>query len=104
MGLYEEERSAHLEHFGVKGMKWGQRNNKRIQKRLDRTKRVRDGSASTKDKVATAYIQGVYTKKGAARVLDRGARQQAKILDGKKKASDLMLRFGGINVRDLNYD
>ena len=25
MSLYNEERASHLEHFGVKGMKWGQR-------------------------------------------------------------------------------
>lgn len=41
-----------LEHHGVLGMKWGVRN----EDRLNRLKRVQDGSASTGDKIKTAYL------------------------------------------------
>lgn len=93
-----------LEHYGVKGQRWGVRSTKRIQKRLDRTKRVRDGSASTSDKVKTAYVQGVYTQKGAARVLKRGAKYQMKIVEGEKKTREMLLLAGGIRIRDLDYE
>lgn len=104
MMMYDTERQEYLEHYGVKGMRWGVRSTRRLQKRLDRTKRVRDGSATTGDKLKTAYVQGVYTQKGAARVLKRGAKYQAKIVEGDKKVREMLLLAGGIRIRDLNYE
>lgn len=88
-----------LEHYGVKGMKWGVRRTRRIQKSIDRTKRIADGTASVKDRVLGSAI----TKKGAQRQLQRGANNQAKMLAGKRKTSSLMAKAYGIKVQDLDY-
>lgn len=102
--MTDHQTALFLEHYGVKGMRWGHRSTQRIQKRLDRTKRVRDGSATKADKLKTAYVQGIYTQKGAERVLLRGAKYQAKIVDGNKKVREMLLLVGGVRIRDLNYE
>lgn len=87
-----------------KDWKWGERNTQKIQKNLDRIKRVRDGSATTGDRAKVAWMHGVYTQKGAARVLMRGAKYQAKVIDGNKKVQEMLLLAGGTRIRDLNYE
>ena len=120
------DQDAYLEHFGVKGMKWGQRrdrltdtsprlgnrNNKRVQKRLNRMKRVATGKATTLDKLTNAAFDlNIYdlmnegSVKGAnAAMLDRGARLQGRIISGKSKTTDLLTRMSGIDIKQLDYN
>lgn len=115
MTVTDKEIEDFLAHYGMPGMKLGVRNVKklqersvkkntgRVQKRLNRLDRVSKGKASKKDRVIAAYVQGVVTKKGADRVLSRGAKSQQKISEGKKKATSLLLKANNIRVADLNY-
>lgn len=127
-GFTDEEIDSVLAHAGVKGMKWGvrraearaakgpdrfgNRNNAQKQRRLDRMKRVATGTASKTDlvkstlfdlKPADMFIEGGPTG-AAAGQLQRAARIQRKIQAGKKNTSDILMRIGGIDIRELNYD
>lgn len=127
-GLTDDEIDAVLEHSGVKGMKWGQRkaearaakgpdrfgnrNNAQMQRRLDRMKRVANGTASKTDLVKSALLDLTPAEmrieggpRGAAAAqLQRAARTQRKIQAGKKNTSDILMRIGGVDIRELNYD
>lgn len=98
----DEEIDEFLAHFGVKGMHWGVRGTRRVQKRLNRTQRVAEGKASKVDRLLAANTM-VFTKKGANRVLQRGANHQAKILAGKRKTSNLLATVSGVRVKDLKF-
>ena len=74
-----------LEHFGVKGMKWGVRQ----QKRLDMTKRVAEGRGSFKDKVRVASAQSAYSYGRSGGGLKNAAKLQVKDLENLKKRMDL---------------
>jgi len=92
-----------LEHYGKKGMKWGTRQTAKIQKRLDRTSRIAEGTASGKDKLLGAN-RGVYTKKAANRQLQRGANAQAKVAAGKMKVNAFMLgKKGRAKLSSLDF-
>lgn len=127
-GFTDEEIDAVLAHSGVKGMKWGvrraearaakgpdrfgNRNNEQFQLRLDRMKRVANGTASKTDlvkstlwdlKPADMLIEGG-PRGAAAGQLQRAARTQRRIQAGKKNTSDILMRIGGVDIRELNYD
>jgi hypothetical protein len=88
-----------LEHFGVKGMRWGVRGTRRVQKRLDRANRILEGKGSLKDNL----LRSAFTKKGINRQLQRGADDQAKILAGKKRVSNALATASGIKIKNLDY-
>ena len=96
-----------LAHYGVKGMKWGQRrvvkNTARVQKRLDRTARVADGTASGGDRLKTAAVQGIYTQKGASRILARGEKKRNKIVERRPRTEKFMKAYYGVKLSELNY-
>lgn len=88
-----------LAHFGVKGMKWGTRR----QKRLDRVSRVASGKGSFTDKVRVfstetspasfAYNGGL---KGAAASRKRElAARKKRIQAGKASVADFLALHGG---------
>lgn len=116
-----------LEHHGVKGQKWGvrraekraakgpnrfgNRNTAQFQRRTDRVARVASGKASVGDQlkaglfnvplaniVAEGSLRG-----GSALTLERNARVQAKIVAGKKNATDTLLRLQGVDIRELDF-
>lgn len=117
-----------LEHFGVKGMHWGVHNKPRTiktaagtnvsrrrgkvvrkqQKSIDRLRRLEVGKGSKTDKFIASMFQiptvnlheGI--QGGAHLTLERKRIHKKKILSGKRKVRDLLDRFAGINVRDLN--
>ena len=89
----EEEVEDFLEHYGVKGMKWGTRR----QNRLSRAQRVGSGKGSTKDKLGFAL-----TDTSSIAIARRGGLQGA----AKARASELKGRKARIqkgkgNVRDF---
>ncbi len=98
--ILDEE--VYLEHYGKKGMRWGKRGTRRVQKIIDRTSRIAEGNASTKDKLL-GVNRGVFTQKGANRVLQRGANNQAKINAGKYKVSNALTVAGGVKIKNLDY-
>jgi hypothetical protein len=102
-----QEDADFLAHYGVKGMKWGQRrverNTARIQKRLDRTARVADGTATGGDRLKTAAVQGIYTGKGAARILKRGEKQRDKIVSRRPRTEKFFKAYYGVKLSELNY-
>lgn len=69
-----------LEHFGVKGMKWGVRQ----QRRLDMTKRVAAGKGSFGDKVRVGSAQTAFTYKKGGDGLKGAAKLQVKDLENLK--------------------
>lgn len=84
-----------LQHYGKKGMKWGQRQTAKAQGRIDRTHRLATGTGSTRDKL----LRGQLTKKGSAKALQRGANAQARIAAGK----GLLTKKGRAKVAELNF-
>jgi len=126
-GATDEEIDAVLEHSGVKGMKWGvrraearaakgpdrfgNRNNERAQRNIDRVSRVASGTASKGDKVKTALFNIPAANillesglKGASQAaLDRGARMKRQTEAGKRNVSDILNRMGGFDIRELDY-
>lgn len=92
-----------LEHYGVKGMKWGVRRTRRIQGHIDRVAKVRDGTATTGERIRVATASGIVRQKGAERVLKRASNIQTRMLAGKHKAMRILLAAEGIRVVDLNY-
>lgn len=108
-----------LEHFGVKGMHWGVRNKserriRRIgkqQKRVDRFRRAEAGTASKGDKFILSMfaipVVQILAEGGisdAASVsLTRERRRKEKILKGKRKTQDFLLKFQGVDVRTLDF-
>lgn len=128
-GLSDDQIDDFLEHHGVKGQKWGvrraakraasgsdrfgNRNNARVQRRVDRVARVAQGKASVGDMIrATLFnipvrdivAEGGSIKGGAQHQLDRNKRLQNKISSGKRNATDIMLRLGGTDIRELNLN
>lgn len=97
--LLDKEIEAFLEHHGVKGMRWGVRGTRRVQKRIDRANRILGGTASKKDQLLRSAI----TKKGINRQLQRGADDQAKILAGQKKVANVLATASGVKIKNLNY-
>lgn len=97
--ISDKDVDAFIEHYGVKGMRWGVRGTRRVQKRLDRANRLLEGKGSVKDHI----LRPAFTKKGINRQLQRGADDQAKILAGKKKVGNAIAVASGVRIKDLNY-
>ncbi len=98
-GLSDEDIDAVLEHAGVKGMKWGVRREKRLQ----RATRVADGTASTKDKAGfflTDTSKSAMNRNGgmagaaAVRAKELSGRKE-RITSGNAKVSDAVALLGG---------
>lgn len=99
LGLSHSQIDAYFEHHGVKGMHWGVRGTRRVQKRLDRANRILTGKASFKDQL----LRSAFTKKGIKRQLKRGADDQAKVRAGKKRVANRLSIIGGVRMKDLNF-
>lgn len=125
----EQEVDDFLEHFGKKGMKWGQRhalaraakgpdrfgnrNTASVQRRVDVVRRVANGKGSHADmlKAGLLYVPFPYTVSegfsvsgGSKRLLQQNKRIQKKIVAGKKNTTDILNRIGGVDIRELNYN
>lgn len=94
------DEEVYLEHYGKKGMHWGVRGTRRVQKRLDRLDRISKGTATTGDRFATGLLTN---KRSADKMLKRGAKLQDKINHGQRKTQDILIKANGIKIKDLNY-
>lgn len=108
------DEQSYLRHYGVKGMKWGvrraQRRTERQQKHLDAIKKGTRSDATRSERFKASMkvpigdlIAGRGVQGGSKRALDRAAKTQSQIQAGEKKAKDILLRAGGVNVRNLDY-
>lgn len=88
----EAEVEDFLEHFGVKGMKWGKRN----QKRLARANRVGKGTASKADKAIFGLTDTSAVSIAKNKGLQGAGKMRAKEL-GRRKAR---INAGKAGVRD----
>lgn len=102
-GLSHSEIDVWFEHQGVKGMKWGQRKTARIQGQLDRAAKVRDGTATKTERLRAANRNLVFTSKQAGKALERGAKFQKKVADGKSFMGKMMLKYEKTRLADLDY-
>lgn len=101
MIIDEEE---YLEHYGVKGMKWGVRRNRRAESlaRVGRGEGTKGeklkalGSVSVVDLVAGKGIKGAAKRRSDAQ-LERNKRVQS----GKANIRDKMSYYGGTRIQDL---
>lgn len=111
-GMSNEQIDAYFEHHGVKGMHWGRRGTNRVQKQIDITRRVAAGKGSNIDKVRLGLTtnfgdiiqnKSVNVQKTAKSRLANGAKLQAKVNNGQKKATNVLLTAQGIKIKDLNF-
>lgn len=95
-----------LEHYGVKGMKWGVRR----QGRISTLSKVGAGKGSRMDKFK-AYMQLPFgaisvakaggLQKAAANRADRVKSADARIAAGERKAKDLLTKASSTRIEDL---
>lgn len=103
-GMSEDQIDSYFEHAGVKGMKWGVRK----QKRLDRLNRVAAGQGNRRDRAnvrLTEISSKNYVKnkglEGAARSkASRMSARRDRILRGEATAKDLIAHYGGDRLWD----
>lgn len=97
------EEDEFLEHYGKKGMKWGTRN----QKRLDRANRVASGTASRGEKTAFALTDTSKHSIKKNKGLKGAAASRARELQGRKDriekgeatVKDMLALLGGDRLR-----
>lgn len=95
--IVDEE--AFLEHYGKKGMKWGIRNERRLQ----RAKRVASGKGSKLDKVGFALTDTSTVSIGRHGSVKGAAKSRVRELQGRKRrmnrgtagAKDILALLGG---------
>jgi hypothetical protein len=132
-GFSDDQIDSYLEHYGVKGMRWGQRraakavavakvrgqkqdrfgnrNNDKAQRIIDRQKAVAKGKAGTLDKLRVLNTMTINElaaesfslKDASAARIERAKRTKREITAGKKRITDKLSRLGGYDIRELKY-
>jgi hypothetical protein len=98
-GMTDDEIDEYLEHFGVKGMRWGVRR----QRRLERLQRVGAGRGSGRDNAIVGLTEVSAVSLGRGGGLRGAARNRAaelqsrrdRIETGQATARDLLMLRGG---------
>lgn len=116
--IITKEDYDYLAHYGTKGMQWGVRKQRRIEKRAGKQQkrivnpisRVASGTANRRDKAKTALnlslvdiVRGKGLTGGAQLGLDRAQKIQTDIKEGRRRTLDILQRAGGVNMRYLDY-
>lgn len=93
-----------LEHHGVKGMKWGARR----QRSLDRIERVANSTASTRDKLHALtqvptlnIVKGKGLSGGAKITAEKRKARRDRIQSGQGTVKDLLVQLGTVRIADL---
>lgn len=101
MTINDEEVDEFIEHFGKKGMKWGVRN----QRRLDRARRVAKGRGSLGDEIrvlgrqsVTSLIRGKGLQGAASRDVMKLEAARKRIKAGKASTRDYLNRHGWMTI------
>ena len=105
---------AFLEHFGVKGQKWGVRNTARSQARTSKkTAKVQEtinllekkakGTATAKESAIVGNRTGATTKKSAKEMLNASSAQRQKVINGESKTLTMLYKAKGIDAKALKY-
>ena len=93
-----------LEHFGVKGMKWGVRRDRRAA-RLARVGRgeggIRDKTRALANVNAVDLVRGRGLRGAAARRSERQIDRNRRVREGEASARDLLTYFGSTRITDL---
>lgn len=94
----EAEIEKFLQHFGVKGMKWGVRKAyaSRVSTRADQLERVSKGEGSAKDKFVSPL-----SKKQAAKQAQTLRERADRLENGRATVRDLLAFYGGVNISDV---
>jgi hypothetical protein len=87
------EEATYLEHFGKKGMKWGKRN----QSRLERANRVASGKASKGEKAAFYLTDTSRSSVKRNKGLEGAAASRVRELQGRKDR----IKKGEATVKDF---
>lgn len=120
-----------LEHYGVKGMKWGvrraekakaaarvrskdperfgNRNNRSYQRNVDRHKAIAKGGGTLGSKAMVAlsatgqeWVSNSFSVRGIAEArIDSVKTQKAQIKAGKKRVTDKLYRMQGVDLREI---
>ena len=95
---------AYLSHYGVKGMRWGVRR----QRKLDSLKRVAEGTGSLNDKIGALNNVSLYKlakhkgfRKAVGAEVKRQEEMKARLEAGEAKASDILRMIGTTRLIDL---
>lgn len=92
--MYTEEKPSleELMHYGKKGMKWGVRK----QRRLDRLERVASGTGSAKDNFKTGFSDvALGSPKSQIKAQIRAARQLKSATESGEHVTRAMLKYYG---------
>lgn len=100
----------HLEHYGVKGMRWGVRKARTglIEGKTKRLDRVASGQGSLRDVGVTALGMSAYQvaraggfKKAADRKSTSLKGQHERLATGQAKVTDVLKAYGTVSALDL---
>ena len=100
-----------LEHFGVKGQKWGvrklqdrtARKTAKVQKNIDLVEKVAKGTATKKEALVIGNRTGAISKKSAKEILNSSSAQRQKVINGESKVLAMLYKTKGIDANALKY-
>lgn len=122
------DEAVYLEHFGVKGQKWGVRRaeirtakgpdrfgnraNVRFQGQQNQLKRIASGRGSKTERTVAALAQiplaNIIVERsisgGAMRTLEQNQRFKDRVNAGRLVIPDMLNRLGGVDVREIDFD
>lgn len=100
----DQEVEDFIEHFGVRGQKWGVRRNRRANNLV----KVGTGNASRSAKIRAGVttspldlIRGRGFKGGAARRGERQISRNARVKSGESSVKDKLVYYGGTKYQDI---
>lgn len=106
--------NTELYHYGIKGMKWGERHDRKTADRLGvtatRDRHVQELSKKTLEKSSYKYAKKPTEKNKSRMELDAKIYEKSKakaknsLSELKKHHSEMMKKYGSEKVKDIKYD